>query len=175
MTRGEPPRKGFPENSHWRRPLVRVRYKVATSRQLNFMYGPMSFHCNSLACRVSNCTLLCRNSPLPSSSLVLSSNQGRYLTHDMFGEVLQCLSCQIAVGLKRKVNSQREKRGGVPAKGNPGDKLFHHVDYSPGFHQNGELIVGSSFSRYSTFVTLCKYGPSDEMFPPLDPPFLAHF
>lgn len=50
-------------------------------------------------------------------------------------------------GLKRKVNSQRERRGGVPAKGNPGDKLFHHVDYSPGFHENGELIVGSSFYR----------------------------
>lgn len=54
----------------------------------------------------------------------------------------------ITAGLKRKVNSQREKRGGVPAKGNPGDKLFHHVDYSPGFHQHGELIVGSSFYRY---------------------------
>lgn len=36
----------------------------------------------------------------------------------------------------------------MPAKGNPGDKLFHHVGYSPGFHENGELIVGSSFYRW---------------------------
>lgn len=35
----------------------------------------------------------------------------------------------------------------MPAKGNPGDKLFHHVDYSPGFHEGGELVVGSSFYR----------------------------
>lgn len=55
--------------------------------------------------------------------------------------------CAPALGLKRKVNSQRERRGGVPAKGNPGDKLFHHVDYSPGFHQSGEFVVGSSFYR----------------------------
>ena len=36
----------------------------------------------------------------------------------------------------------------MPAKGNPGDKNFHHVENSPGFHQIGELTVGSSFYRF---------------------------
>ncbi|CAN0324145.1 unnamed protein product, partial [Pylaiella littoralis] len=86
---------------------------------------------------------------IPDPGLVLQSKHvtvddtGRAAKERVSGE----LTLEKAVGLKRKVNSQREKRGGVPAKGNPGDKLFHHVDYSPGFHQRGELIVGSSFYR----------------------------
>ncbi|CAM9723698.1 unnamed protein product, partial [Scytosiphon promiscuus] len=77
------------------------------------------------------------------SKHVVGDDDGRAAKDRVSGE----LTLEKAFGLKRKVNSQREKRGGVPAKGNPGDKLFHHVDYSPGFHEGGELVVGSSFFR----------------------------
>eukprot|EP00904_Undaria_pinnatifida_P013908 jgi/Undpi1/9648/HiC_scaffold_27.g12104.m1 len=86
---------------------------------------------------------------IPDPGLVLQSKHtvtddtGRAARDRISGE----LTLEKAFGLKRMVKTQRERRGGMPAKGNPGDKNFHHVENSPGFHQAGELSVGSSFYR----------------------------
>ena len=73
------------------------------------------------------------------------------------------------------VKTQRERRGGMPAKGNPGDKNFHHVENSPGFHQAGELSVGSSFYRSVPYVIQAAFVreggdavvPFRQLWPPL--------
>lgn len=50
-------------------------------------------------------------------------------------------------GIKKRVRTHREQRGGIPAKGNLGDKPYKKVDHCPGIQQAGEFIVGSSFYR----------------------------
>ncbi|CAM9713759.1 unnamed protein product [Chrysoparadoxa australica] len=51
------------------------------------------------------------------------------------------LSLEIALGMKRKLDSRRQRRNFIP-DANPGDKLFRDVDYSPGFHKQS---TGSGF------------------------------
>ncbi|CAM9170656.1 unnamed protein product, partial [Discosporangium mesarthrocarpum] len=67
--------------------------------------------------------------------------------HPARDHVAEELTLENAFGLKRKLASTREKRAGVPALANPGDKLYHHVEYSPGYHKAGGTIVGSTFCR----------------------------
>ncbi|CAM9325588.1 unnamed protein product [Ectocarpus sp. 8 AP-2014] len=105
---------------------------------------------------------------IPDPGLVL---QSKHVVMDDTGRpakerVSEELTLEKAFGLKRKVNSQREKRGGVPAKANPGDKLFHHVDYSPGYHKTGEIIVGSSFYRTRDRGGSGHVGPGQASRPP---------
>lgn len=55
--------------------------------------------------------------------------------------------CPCITGKKKRVRTHLEQRGGIPAKGNPGDKPYKKVDHCPGIQQAGESIVGSSFYR----------------------------
>ncbi|CAM9619794.1 unnamed protein product [Ascophyllum nodosum] len=86
---------------------------------------------------------------VPHPGLVLQSRQvvrddsGRPARYRVSGQ----LTLEKAFGEKKRVKNLRERRGGIPANGNPGDKPYRHVAHSTGFHEVGELIVGSSFFR----------------------------
>ncbi|KAG5182564.1 hypothetical protein JKP88DRAFT_277930 [Tribonema minus] len=74
--------------------------------------------------------------------VVADAATGAFAKDHVSGE----LTLERTFGVKHKLAEMRGVRNAI-AQACPGDKLYHHVDYSPGFYREGGHVVGSTFVR----------------------------